>query len=174
MPPFSKLLSVLLVRRVKSILFVKPTCSVLTAVWCDTTLVLSKTGTCFSQSGTFSSRRHPINLGINSRACATMAMLTEWQLPCHFRFVPLRESIHAVCCLADLPELAHYHLQKNLRRSVHMYKQHWQQNMAGRYKAQYRQHWDGVTVVVAVGAAVSEIKVLRMLQNPFSERRRIG
>lgn len=67
------------------------------SVWCDTTLVLSKTGTCFSQSGTFSSRRHPINLGINSHACATMAMLTEWQLPCHFRFVPLRES--SACCM---------------------------------------------------------------------------
>lgn len=80
---------------------------------CDVTLLsaiylfLSKTGTCFSQSGTFSSRRHPINLGINSRACATMAMLTEWRLPCHFRFVPCSESTHAVCRLADLPELAH-------------------------------------------------------------------
>ena len=91
--------------------FVNLTCYGLTSVWCDNTLccllVLSKTGTCSSQSGTFSSRRHPINLGINSRACATMAMLTEWRLPCHFRFVPLRESIHAVRCLADLPELAH-------------------------------------------------------------------
>lgn len=77
---------------------------------CDITLcyllVLSKTGICFSQSGTFSSRRHPINLGINSHACATMVMLTEWRLPCHFRFVPRRESFRAVCCLADLPELA--------------------------------------------------------------------
>lgn len=88
-----------------------PICSGLTFMRCDTTpcylLVLSKTGTCFSQSGTFSSRRHPINLGINSRACATMAMLIEWQLPCHFRFVPQRESIHAVCNLAHLPVLAH-------------------------------------------------------------------
>lgn len=100
------------------VLFVNPiqSCSGLTPVCSDTTLchllVLSKTGTCFSQSGTFSSRRHPINLGINSLACATMVMLTEWRLPCHFRFVPRRESIHAVCCLADLPELAHWHLQK--------------------------------------------------------------
>lgn len=145
-PPFSNLWSMLLVKWVlfvESILFVKPTCSVLTSVWCDTTLVLSKTGTCFSQSGTFSSRRHPINLGINSRACATMAMLTEWQLPCHFRFVPLRESIHAVCRLADLPELAHYHLQKIYTDQSICMERHWQQNMAGRYKARYRQRWDG-------------------------------
>lgn len=114
MPPFSNVWHMADAWRVIFIackLFVNPACSGCTTVWCDTTfcylLVLSKTGTCFSQSGTFSSRRHPINLGINSRACATMAMLTEWRLPCHFRFVPRRESIHAVCLLADLPELAH-------------------------------------------------------------------
>lgn len=90
--------------------FVIPTCLRLFSEWCDTTVcnrrVLNKTGTCFFQSGTFSSRRHPINLGINSHACASMAMLTEWQLPCHFRFVPCGEGMHAVCRLADLPELA--------------------------------------------------------------------
>lgn len=100
--------------------FVIPTCSRLSSEWCDTTacnlVVLNKTGTCFSQSGTFSSRRHPINLGINSHACASMAMLTEWQLPCHFRFVPRGEGMHAVCRLADLPELAQSHLQKEKKK----------------------------------------------------------
>lgn len=71
------------------ILFVQ---AVLGSLLCDVTSFsalysLYKTDTCFSQCGTFSSRHHHINLGINSYVSATMAMLTEWQLPCHFRFV---------------------------------------------------------------------------------------
>lgn len=148
------------------VLFVNPiqSCSGLTPVCSDTTLchllVLSKTGTCFSQSGTFSSRRHPINLGINSLACATMVMLTEWRLPCHFRFVPRRESIHAVCCLADLPELAHWHLQKKKKSTlispyvwVAVTTKHGQQKWGTVSGAQRR-----VTTVVLDGAVVSEIK----------------
>lgn len=80
-----------------------------TIIQCDSTvcyLPVSKTDTCFSRSGPFSSSHHPINLGLNSHACVTMAMLGEWQLLCHFHFVPWRESINDVCGLADLPETA--------------------------------------------------------------------
>lgn len=78
-------------------LFVNPTCY----MGCDTTLchllVLSKTGTCFSQSGTFSSRRHPINLGINSPCLCCHGDADRTAIALSFPFCPSERK--PPCCM---------------------------------------------------------------------------
>lgn len=82
-------------------IFVNPTCY----MGGDTTLcslLVLRTGTCFSQSGTFSSRRHPINLGINSPCLCCHGNADRTAIALSFPFCP-SERKHPRCMLSGRP-----------------------------------------------------------------------
>lgn len=73
---------------VKVCLFVNLTCSAGRDATLCYLLVLSKTGTRFSHSGTFSSRHHPINLGINSLCLCCHGNADRMAIALSFPFCP--------------------------------------------------------------------------------------
>lgn len=138
-------------------LFVSPTCSMGHDTPVCYLLVLSNTGTCFSQSGTFSSRRHPINLGINSPCLRCHGNADRMAIALSFPFCP-SERKHPRCMLPGRPPrigtlaLAKIYTDHSICKSR-------TDNKTWPNKEQCQQHWKGSHRLSRWSSAtVSEIK----------------